>query len=149
MLSRINSPRDQLIFVLALKLGLRATEITALHLTDINWENKTVAFHGKRKKFAVLPLTDEVLGYMERALKVRPTNLFHTHLIWNTRNLNKGVSRFNIYYLIRKYGETVGIRLWPHLLRHKFGTDVMKKGDIYRGGPHPLDSRTAGLRWTP
>ena len=132
MLSRIKSPRDQLMVVLAVKLGLRTTEIAELQISDIDWENKTLSFIGKGNRPALLPLTDEVIGYLERALKVRPTNLENSYLIWNTRIPNQGVSRFNIYYLVRKYGDAIGIKLWTHLLRHKFGSDVMQKRDIYR-----------------
>lgn len=133
MLSRIAHPREQLIVVLAVKLGLRASEIANLRLSDIDWESKTITFYGKGTKLAVLPLTDEVLGYLERALKLRPTSLEYDFVIWNTHNpRKKGVSRFNIYYLIRKHGEAAGIRLWTHLLRHKFCTDIIRKADIYK-----------------
>lgn len=131
MLSKIAHPRTQLIMILALKLGLRASEIVNLRITDIDFENRTVSFVGKGNKPAILPLTDEVMGYLERALKARPTSLKHDFLIWDLRK-NKGISRFGVFYLVRKYGKAVGIKLWPHLLRHKFGTDVAKKGDIHR-----------------
>jgi hypothetical protein len=134
LLSKIKDPRTKLIVVLALKLGLRATEITKLQISGINWGNKTISFIGKGNRQATLPLSDEVAGYFERALKIRPISLENEngYVIWNTRKPNEGVSRFNIYYLIRKYGEDAGLKLWPHLLRHKLGTDVMIKRDIYR-----------------
>ena len=133
VLSRIKRPRDQLMFILGIRLGLRSSEIANLRLSDVNLENKTVSFIGKGTKPATLPLTDEILGYLERAQKFRPTNHTHDFVIWNLRG-NKGITRFGVYYLIKKYGQDAGaIKLYPHLLRHIFGTDLFKKtGDIYK-----------------
>lgn len=130
ILSKIKHPRTQLIVVLGLKMGLRASEITGLKLDDVDLISKTISLIGKGSKPAIIPITDEVLGYLERALKVRPTHLKTPFLIWNLR-ADKGISRFDIYYLTKKYGNLVGIHLHPHLLRHKYGTDIFNRsGDI-------------------
>lgn len=131
LMSVIIFARDLLIVVLALRLGLRATEITKILISNINWKGKTISFIGKGGKPATLPLTDEVMGYIERALKVRPTNLKHDFLIWSTRNKTKGISRFTVYYHVKKYGAKIGIKLWPHLLRHKLATSIIELTDAY------------------
>ena len=119
MLSRIRHPRNQLIVVLALKLGLRASEIANLRLSGVDWEKKTISFVGKGNKSATLPLSDEVIGYLERALKVRPTNCQHDFLIWNFRDEHKGITRFTVHYHVQKAGADIGlennwkIREWP------------------------------------
>ena len=132
MLTVAGHPRDQLIITLGWKLGLRASEISDLQIDDIDWSARAISFVGKGGKEAILPLTDEVLGYLERALAKWPANHTHGALIWNTR-CDSGISRFAIYYLVHGYGQKIGIKVWPHLLRHKFGTDVFRKtGDIYK-----------------
>lgn len=134
-------PRVQTIFVLGDRLGLRASEIVNSRVSDIDWKNKTISFIGKGNKPATLPLTDEILGYLHRALQARPTNLKHNFLIWNTRNPNKGITRFTVYYIVKKAGLEIGLKLWPHLLRHKFGTTLLEKGDIYKANQALRHSR--------
>ncbi len=127
IVERIRNPRDRLIFALGWKMGLRASEIAELRIDDLRLGNRpTATVRGKGGKTAELPISGEVLGYLEKALAVRPTNCGHDYLIWNSRK-NGPLSRFGIHYLVCRHSASIGLRVWPHLLRHRFATSIYEK----------------------
>ncbi|WP_271623407.1 tyrosine-type recombinase/integrase [Bradyrhizobium sp. CCBAU 11430] len=75
--------RDRTIVLLLARLGLRASEVANLKLTDIDWRNGRLAITGKSRREAWLPLTQEVgdaiIVYLEQARPRLPTpQLFFT-----------------------------------------------------------------------
>ena len=128
VLSRETHPRNPLIIVLAEKRGLRADEIARLQCSDLrSGERPVLDFIGKGGKRGILPLDDEMLGYIERALAVRPTDLTHDFLIWNFRNRDTGITPGEVWYIVHKAGARADVALWPHLLRHKCATDLWRQ----------------------
>lgn len=65
--------RDRAILLLLARLGLRAGDILALRLDDVDWQQATLSVRGKGRRETKLPLPqdagDAVLDYLER---VRP-----------------------------------------------------------------------------
>ena len=53
---RAVGPRDYAMITLMLRIGLRAREVAALQLDDIDWRTGNVAVHGKRTRIDHLPL---------------------------------------------------------------------------------------------
>ena len=127
------NPKWQLILILMLKMGLRRDEVARLKLSDFQLgENPTLTFIGKGGKQAVLPIPDEVLGYIERALRERP-DLPHEFAIWSNHRKDKGISNSGINYIVSTSGERAGVDLYPHLLRHKFAHDMLAAtGDVFK-----------------
>ena len=77
--------RDRAIILLLARLGLRASEVANLKLTDIDWKNGRLAVAGKSRREEWLPLTQEVgdaiITYVEQARPRLPTSrLFLTDL---------------------------------------------------------------------
>jgi integrase len=75
--------RDRAIVLLLTRLGLRASEVANLKLTDIDWKNGRLAIAGKSRREEWLPLTQEVgdaiIAYIEQARPRLPTpRLFFT-----------------------------------------------------------------------
>ena len=62
--------RDYAVMVLMLWLGLRAREVAALRLEDIDWRAGKVTVHGKKARVDQLPLPVDVgkaiVGYLQR-----------------------------------------------------------------------------------
>jgi integrase/recombinase XerD len=78
-----NRLRDRAVVLLLARLGLRASEVANLKLTDINWKDGGLAVAGKSRRKEWLPLTQEVgdaiIAYVEQARPRLPTSrLFFT-----------------------------------------------------------------------
>jgi integrase/recombinase XerD len=65
--------RDHAILLLLSRLGLRAGDIYALRLGDLDWKQATVGVLGKSRRKTQLPLPQEVGDAVLHYLKVRPT----------------------------------------------------------------------------
>ncbi|RXH25480.1 tyrosine-type recombinase/integrase [Bradyrhizobium zhanjiangense] len=63
--------RDRAILLLLARLGLRASDILSLRLTDIDWQQATLSVRGKGRRETRLPLPqdagDAVLAYLDQA----------------------------------------------------------------------------------
>jgi integrase len=72
--------RDHAIILLALRLGLRRSDIFGLKLSDIDWENDSITFTQKKTKVPVmLPLLADVgNALMEYILNYRPRTINDT-----------------------------------------------------------------------
>ncbi len=70
--------RDEAVLVLMLRLGLRAGEVAALRLEDIDWRAGLVSVHGKRGRLDQVPLPVDVgkslVVYLQRG---RPATTAH------------------------------------------------------------------------
>ena len=126
--SHTSDPRDRAIWSLGLNGGLRASEITNLKLSNVDWENAQIRFIAKGGKERVIPMNLRLRIDLALALEHRPPQVQHDFVIWNKRDPTKGVTRFGIYRLIRRHGERAGLerRLHPHLLRHTAATDFYR-----------------------
>ena len=51
--------RDRAVLLLLARLALRASDITALQLGDIDWEQPTVTLDGKTRRSSTLPLPQD------------------------------------------------------------------------------------------
>jgi integrase len=72
--STVKGKRDYAILLLLARLGLRAGEIVALQLDDIDWANGELVVRSKKGDgWARLPLPVDVGQAMERYLMVRPS----------------------------------------------------------------------------
>jgi len=63
--------RDFAILQLLARLGLRASEVLALRLEDIDWDNGEILVHGKGDQFDRLPLLAEVGASIAQYLQTR------------------------------------------------------------------------------
>ncbi|MFK4380904.1 integrase/recombinase XerD [Bradyrhizobium sp. USDA 223] len=69
--TRATGVRDRAILLLLARLGLRASDILSLRLTDIDWQQATLSVRGKGRRETRLPLPqdagDAVLAYLDQA----------------------------------------------------------------------------------
>ena len=64
--------RDRAILLLLARLALRAGDIVALHLDDIDWGRAEIRVSGKSRRQTVLPLPQDVGDALIAYLKHRP-----------------------------------------------------------------------------
>lgn len=130
-----HNPRDRVLLSLGLNGGLRVSEIIHLKLSDIDWQSFQIRFIAKGDRERVIPLNLRLRLDLSLALEHRPAGLPHEYVVWNKRNPMKGVTRFGVYRLLRRYGQKIGLkkRLHPHMLRHSAACDFYSNcKDIYR-----------------
>jgi Arc/MetJ family transcription regulator len=83
--STVKGKRDYVILLLLARLGLRAGEIVALQLDDIDWTNGDLVVRSKKGNgWARLPLPMDVGRALERYLMVRPPTPTETSLSEDT-----------------------------------------------------------------
>jgi integrase/recombinase XerD len=132
-LSRPLGMRDRAILLLLVRLGLRAGDIMAMRLDDLDWEAGTVRVRGKGRKEVCLPLAQDAgEALIEYLLKVRPTaSTDHVFLCTNApvRSISHSST---VSGIVQAALERAGIANAPskgaHLLRHSAATDMLRSG---------------------
>lgn len=113
---KVCSPRQRDIVVFLANTGLRAQEAI-----DLTWDNfdlslRRLTFIGKGGKVRVVPLNESVRSLLLKYLRKSET------LIFMSKN------RKGLYRTLRLVGDKAGIHLTPHLLRHYFATELLRRG---------------------
>lgn len=121
--------RDYAILVLLARLGLRAAEVAALRLDDINWRAGEVVVRGKGRTEERLPLPSDVgaaiAAYLRRGRPRRPEREVFLRSCAPLRGLTpEGVSE-----VVRAASERAGLGSFgAHRLRHTAGTEMLRAG---------------------
>jgi integrase/recombinase XerD len=128
--------RERAVLLLLARLGLRAGDVAALTLPDIDWQNGRLAVCGKTRRQDWLPLSQEVgdaiLAYLEQGRGPLQTLHVFTTLLAPFRPL----SRAAVTHLVRGALKRAGIEATTqgaHLLRHSAATDLLRQGVSLEG----------------
>jgi site-specific recombinase XerD len=122
--------RDFAIVLMAASLGVRASEIAALLLEDIDWKNSVVRFPPiKSKNFLYLPLSRPLLealaDYLERE---RPADNPYRNVFLRLKAPLQPLTPAGISGLIVKKMRLAGIQATGHQLRHAFASELLRSG---------------------
>jgi len=124
--------RDYAVLILLARLGLRAGEIVAMKLDDIDWEAGLITIRGKGGRHDQLPIPHDV----GEALA---TYLRHGRPLCNTRHVfvraraphiefSSSVAIANIVRRALRRAGLDPIRKGAHLLRHSLATHMLRQG---------------------
>lgn len=124
--------RDRALLEVAYGCGLRASELVTLKLRDLDFSSGRLRVFGKGEKERVVPLLGDVrkivLDYVENG---RPSlDVSARGEVFLSRS-GGPLHREDVWRIIRKRGKAAGIaavRLHPHVLRHSFGTHLLRRG---------------------
>jgi integrase/recombinase XerD len=123
--------RDQAILLLLARLGLRAGDILALHLHDIDWQHATLTVRGKGRRETRLPLPqdagDAVLDYLKRS---RPC-VARQELFLTSNAPFRALSGSTVSSVVRRAVDSSGIvapTKGANLLRHSAATAMLRGG---------------------
>lgn len=123
--------RDRAIILLLARLGLRAGDVAALCLDDIDWKDGSILVSGKSRRQVRLPLTQEVgdaiLGYLEHRPKAETREVF---LCFRApiRAFRSGSSASQVVArAMRRAGISVPC-YGAHALRHTAATEMLRQG---------------------
>lgn len=124
---RAGGRRDHAVLLLLLRLGLRAGEVAAVRLDDIDWRAGQIVIHGKGRCDERLPLPADVgeaiAGYLRRG---RPAVLGREVFVsavapWST------LTREAVSSIVRRACVRAGIApLGPHRLRHALACAMVR-----------------------
>ena len=117
--------------------GLRAGEAVGLKVEDIHLEQRYMIVTGKGNKERPVPIVDELLPWLEKRL-----NEVKTGLLWTTKT---GKAIDDLGNIIEWAKKRAGIerRMYPHLLRHAFGTHATMDGVNIRSLQYAMGHTTS------
>ena len=122
--------RDRAILLLLSRLGLRAAEVAALTVKDVDWHNESVRVAGKGRRERRLPLPAGVGAALGNALRSRPPAsppdvIFVTELP-PYRQLRAASVTYIAQRALRRAGVTVP-RPGAHVFRHAFASQMVRR----------------------
>jgi site-specific recombinase XerD len=124
--------RNHAILLLLARLGVRAGEVVALNLDDIDWSTGQIAIRGKGGKSAQLPLADDVGAALAAYLRHdRPRSATRRVFIRHRAPLVGFGNSSTISSLVRRALKHAGVEsahTGAHVLRHSLATNLLKQG---------------------
>jgi site-specific recombinase XerD len=126
----ITSPRDRAWFALLWRAGLRVGELVGLRLDSLlaapsGDQPARLRVLGKGQKERLVLLTADAYAVLTAWLVERPAS-DDSHIFLNDRGQPLTVN--GIEWLLRQYGQQVGLPITPHQLRHTFARQVTEAG---------------------
>lgn len=124
--------RDRAVLLLLARLALRASDITALQLGDIDWEQATVTLGGKTRCSSTRPLPQDAGDTLaEYSLPARSRRSGETVFL-NSRAPPGGLSTASLRNIVRRAMMRSGVAATglpvTHLFRHARATHLLRGG---------------------
>ena len=122
--------RDYAMVMLMLEYGLRVGEVVNLKRDDIDMQSGRLHVRGKGEQDRIIWVTSKHLPILEEWLEQRPAD---TPWLFCTLHSSRGepgkpLQKRQVHQKIKRIGTRIGRPdLYPHLLRHTFGTRLYKK----------------------
>lgn len=131
-LSKPEGQRNKAIIEVLYGSGLRVSELTSLHLSNIYLEEGYMMVEGKGSKQRLVPLSPEAIQQIKywkidrNALDIKKGN--EDFLFLNRRGAK--LTRAMIFTIVKDLAEKTGIQknISPHTFRHSFATHLLENG---------------------
>ncbi len=122
--------RDLAILTLLARLGLRAGEVAALRLTDIDWRRGEITVVGKGNRYERLPLPVDVgealVSYLNGS---RPATTAGREVFLGPRAPHRALTRGAVTQLVARAARRCGLgTIYAHRLRHTAATTMLHAG---------------------
>ncbi|MGH2744014.1 MAG: site-specific integrase [Thermoleophilaceae bacterium] len=122
--------RDYAVLVMLARLGLRAGEVAALRLEDVDWRVGELRIVGKGRRAERLPLPEDVgeaiVCYLQDG---RPATALDRSLIVRVRAPHRGLTGGGITQIVFAAAARAGIGpIHSHRLRHTAATQMLRAG---------------------
>jgi integrase/recombinase XerD len=125
-----NGCRDIAILTLLVRLGMRAGEVAALRLDDIDWRAGEIVVRGKGKCIERLPLPTDVgaavAAYLQRG---RPASAQGRTVFVRIKAPHRPLSSHGVTQVVAAAARRAGLgRIHAHRLRHTAATQMLRAG---------------------
>jgi site-specific recombinase XerD len=125
---RLVGRRDFAILLLLSRLGLRAGEVAAIALDDLDWRAGMLLVHGKGGREDALPVPADVgeaiVFYLRRRPRCECRSLF-----LRVTAPRQGLNRCTVAWVVRAACDRAGLpRVGAHRLRHTAATQMLRAG---------------------
>jgi integrase/recombinase XerD len=130
--STIDAKRDKTMLELLYATGLRASELMALNVRDVDTKKNTVRCLGQGSKIRVIPIDSPIVRLVKEYIDVvRPDLLSsekETALFLNRRG--ERLTRQGFWQIMQGYADRVDLsgKVTPRSLRHSFAAHKLKSG---------------------
>ncbi len=127
-----HADRDRAILALLYATGIRASELVALKVGDINFELGIVRVLGKGRKERIVPVAERALEviqtYIPKRRDMGPAS-GESETLFLSRT-GRPLNREDLFRTVRKYVRRTALRghISPHTLRHCFATQLLSHG---------------------
>jgi integrase/recombinase XerD len=124
--------RDRAILELMYGSGLRVSELAAVRLEDLNFEQALIRVTGKGGKMRLVPVGQKALEAIQRYLKTARPKLVRkrtgSELFLTVRGAK--LTTMRLWQIVRRRAQLAGVDIpvHPHMLRHSFATHLLQNG---------------------
>jgi len=118
--AKIRNFRDYLLIRVLWPTGARVNELVNIKPGDIEWSNQVVNItKAKRGKQRRVLLDEETLKMLSEHVSAQ--NIPDERPIFD-------LTSSQIPYIVKRYGNTIGVDVHPHTLRHSFAIHLVRSG---------------------
>jgi site-specific recombinase XerD len=127
LLGAVHSRRDQAMFRLMLRCGLRVEEVANLSLRAIDAKRRRIVVeNGKGAKDRIVYISDDALRTLGEYLRTRPpSRAKKVFLVDKGRYRGKPISVRGIQKRMEHYAQKTGLKVSCHQLRHTMATQLL------------------------
>jgi integrase len=130
--SSVRGTRNYAILLLLARLGLRAGEIVAMQLEDLDWTKAELTVRSKKGPgWARLPLAADVGRALAAYLRVRPASAHRNLFVRDYAHYSPFVASGPVSVLVRQAIENAGVQsahTGAHVFRHSLATELLHNG---------------------
>jgi integrase/recombinase XerD len=121
--------RDYAILLLLMRMGLRAGEVAALELDDVNWRQGEIVIRGKGSRQERLPLPVDVGEALVDYLRHGRPQHEGPELFMRARAPQAGLSSTGVTEVVHAACDRAGLpQVGAHRLRHTAATEMLRAG---------------------
>jgi integrase/recombinase XerD len=124
--------RDRAMIELLYASGLRASELAAARLENLDLDSRTIRVTGKGNKTRMVPVgskaCDAIREYLEKERPKLVGKRTGSHVFLGRHGA--GLTPVRLWQIVRNTAKRAGLdlRVYPHLLRHSFATHLLGGG---------------------
>ena len=124
--NNIHNDRDKALVELLNSTGCRISEVININRNDINWNEHSIIVTGKGNKQRYVYFDDVTAMYLEKYLNTRKDSSTALFVSFNKNKTR--LQKAAIESLIRRLGNNLGIKAYPHKFRRTYATRALQNG---------------------